>query len=227
MERKILAALFLVMLAIPTMASTITVSYNTPSSGVTYNNLAANIRDVDINLAITDDNADTFTVGDINLIVDWVDAATWTRTSIIDANLRDLEINPTSQAACSIGVSLTTMTCSIRFTLPDQATASDNTYYFDANVVDYFRDAGAEDPQNGDTNAILRWVINTHIPTAQATRDLMASVGMILAAIVLIGGLFSIGVLKTDLVKTSIITIIAAIFVAIGAMVIGIVLATL
>jgi len=226
MMKKILSLLLLFLLmAVPAFASTLTVTYVTPASGESFNNLPANVRPIDINVTLTDDNA---SVHDMNLIVTLYDSTfTANRTIADDLNVHDVNLNPTVAERCTAKAGFDTgFTCNIKWTLPINADLAEGTYYIDVNFVDYIAGGGAAGGSGiiEDTNATRQIVISNKIPTGQTTRDLMAIVGVILAAVVLLGGLGAILVLKTDIAKTAVITVVAAIAVAIAAMLIGIIL---
>lgn len=227
--KALLVALLCVMLSGMANAA-VTVTMTTPETGTTYNNLASNIRTIPITFTVTDNNA---SVQDLNLTILYYAQGTLKEsgngTAIFeDVNLFDLNQNTTAGQTCT--GNWTSFTCDFRWTLPDSTALVEGAYFLDVNVMDVTLgpDFPAGDAEiNADGNGTIIFTINNHISTAQQIRDLMAVVGMILAAVVLLGGLGTIMVFKTDLAKTATITVVAAIAVGIGAMIIGVVLATL
>lgn len=231
MMKKILPLLMLIMLIAPAFAA-ITVTWNTPSSGQVINNLTANIRQYDLNFRVQDNNAN---VEDLNALLYYFPRSTRITQGAGDAIVADLNIsdaiaNPTATQACvpeSAG-SLTDLTCSVKWTIPNNTTMPDDIYNIDVNVRDVGR--GGDDAAgviNSDKNGTVQIEVYTRMTGAQSVRDLMGIVGVVLAGVVLLTGLGSIVVLKTDLTKTAIITVVAAVAVAIAAMLIGTVLVAL
>ncbi len=222
-------ALLFVMLAGMANAA-VTVTMTTPTTGTTYNNLASNIRTIPITFTVTDNNID---VRDLNLTILYYPVSTLKESGngtvvFEDVNVFDLNVGGTTGQTCT--GNWTSFTCDFRWTLPDSVTLAEGAYFLDVNVMDVTLGPdwpGGSGEINADGNGTIRFTIDNHISTADQTRALMAIVGLILAGVVLLGGLGSIAFLKTDLTKTAIVTVVAAIAVAIGAMVIGVVLATL
>jgi len=225
MKQKILAALLLVMMLSPAFAA-ITITWNTPSEGTSYNNLPSNAGNIDLNFTVADDNT---AVRDLNVLLTYRPAYLNedgnTTTIIADANLFDWNANPTASQECT-GADWTSVTCKYIWDMPENVTMGDDEYLIDANVQDWTSGTGT-DFDNADGNASLGIVINTHIAYADTVRALMANAGLILAGIVLITGLGAIVIFKLDPMKGAILTVAAAIAVAIGAMIIGVALATL
>ena len=222
-------ALLFVMLAGMASAA-VTVTMTTPTTGTTYNNLASNIRTIPITFTVTDNNID---VRDLNLTILYYPVGTLKESGngtvvFEDVNVFDLNGGGTSGQSCS--GNWTSFACDFRWTLPDSVTLAEGAYFLDVNVMDVTLGpdwpAGAEEI-NADGNGTIRFTIDNHISSAQQTRDLMAIVGLVLAAVVLLGGLTAAFVFRTDITKTAIVTVVAAIAVGIGAMIIGVVLATL
>ena len=223
-------ALLFVMLAGMANAA-VTVTMTTPTTGTTYNNLASNIRTIPITFTVTDNNID---VRDLNLTILYYPVSTLKESGngtvvFEDVNVFDLNVGGTTGQTCT--GNWTSFTCDFRWTLPDSVTLTEGAYFLDVNVMDVtlgipgFPAGDAE--INADGNGTIRFTIDNHISSAQQTRDLMAIVGLVLAAVVLLGGLTAAFVFRTDITKTAIVTVVAAIAVGIGAMIIGVVLATL
>ena len=225
---KKISVLFLLLLVMASPAlAVITTTVSAPVSGTTYNNLAANIRSVPITFSIIDTNSGEGTKSDVNVSIKWYSVGTLPEngTAIIsDANLIDYNLshNSTSTFYCDIASDIdATGTCTYNWTLPGNLEAPEGTYYIDVNVTEWYL-AGNETLNDG--NGTTTFVINNRMSTAGSTKDLMALVGMVLAALVLLGGLASVLVLKTDIANTAIVTIVAAVAVGIAAMVIGTIL---
>ncbi len=221
MKNKILGLFLLVLLMATPAFAVMTATWNLPANGQVFNNLPSNIQNVDINFLITDNNADVI---DHNITI-ILHGPLWTDTPVTlvdDMNVRDVPSN----VSCNVSETtlLDSYNCNIQWTLPGQATLGDGTYTFDLNVesvggvVTVFE-------ANDDINALRSINIQTRLATGDTLRSLMAITGVILAAMVLIGGLVAALAFKTDPAKTAILTIVAAILVAIGAQIIGVVLA--
>lgn len=219
MIKKILPALFLLLLLSPAFAA-VTVTWNTPTAGSTYNNLPANIQSIDMNLTITDNNA---AVQDLNVTIVYHEqgALITTGTALVsDLNIFDMNVNPTATRVCR-GLTWAYINCNIVIDIPGSTAMGGGDYYIDARVADSYEPGGIV---NSDINARVSVTINNKISSGDATRSLMGVVGLVLAGLVLLMGLFSGIFLKSDPTKTAIITVVAAITVAIGAMIIGTVL---
>lgn len=224
MKKAIIFALALLMLATPAFAA-ITVTWATPSSGQTYNNLSTNQRTLDLNFAWTDNNTDAGNDLDFNLFVRQ-DRGTWAFLTLLsDQNIYDANVNPTSTLRCFVkqpeGVS---GSCSYHWTMPLNVDMPDGYYCLDANVTETRALAAGGTTYSADANALNCFYVSTHIATAAATRELMSVVAIILAAVVLLGGLGAILVAKTDPAKTALVTIVAAVTVGIAAMLIGLIM---
>jgi hypothetical protein len=217
MNNKIIGLLLLVMLMASPALATIEVTVNTPLSGTIYNNLPSNVAPIDINYVVTDDNAN---VRDHNVTITIYDS-NWTsfETVVSDVNVR----NPPTGTSCgpSTGSLLDSYTCSTIWTMQSSATMPEDIYYIDVNAVSH--DTNAQITV-GDGNGFQQIQVRTTLATGDTLRSLMAVVGVVLAAIVLLGGLVAAIALKTDPAKTAILTVVAAIAVAIAAQIIGVVL---
>lgn len=224
MVKKILAALFFVMLFSQAMA-TLSVTWNLPATGTSYNNTPGNLQTIDLNYTVADTNTNP---RDVNFGIVYFPASGTAQanavTILADTNAGLAIANQTSARTC-IGADLSGYTCNIRWAMPNNSNMGDGAYFVDVNVFTYLN--GGSQNVTEDVNARISITINTKLATAQTTRDLMAIVGVVLAAIVLIGGLSSIAILKTDPAKTAIATVVAAVAVAIAAMIIGQVLSGL
>lgn len=223
MKQKLLTALFIVMMLVPAFAA-VTVTINTPTANTSYNN---NWQEtIDINFTVADDNT---AVEDLLLNIYLYDYSQLPRggtTVISDGNIFDYNANPVWNREC-YGIDFTSFTCRIIYDLPNNTNLGDGAYSLDVNVTDTKRFATEGQVWNADDNATNAIVISTGLTTAESTRSLMATVGLILAGAVLIMGLFGIVFLKLDPMKTSIITVAAAVAAAIAAQIIGVVLSTL
>jgi len=217
MNNKIMGLLLLVMLMASPVLATIAVTINTPLTNTTYNNLASNVAPVDINYTVTDDNA---AVRDHNITIIIYDS-NWTAFETIasDVNVRD----PPTGTSCGPSATslLDSYTCSTIWNMQASTTMPEDLYHLDVNAASVGTDYVGV---NLDTNANNNIIINTHLATGDTLRSLMAVVGVVLAAIVLLGGLIAAIALKTDPAKTAILTVVAAIAVAIGAQIIGVVM---
>ena len=219
MIKKILPALLLLLLLTPAFA-TVTVTWSTPADGSIYNNLAANVQAIDMNFAITDDN---FAVEDMNLTIIYhaQNALITTGTALVsDLNIFDMNANPTSTRRCD-GNAWSNFTCSVVEIIPVSTSMPNGTYFIDVRVADSDKPG---DVVLSDINARIGVTIDNTLATGGTTRDLMSVVGLVLAGLVIIMGLISGVLLKTDPTKTAILTVVGAIAVAIGAQVIGVVL---
>ena len=216
MNNKILGLFLLVMLMSTSALATIAVTINLPTDGTTFNNLPANVAPVDINFTVTDDNAGVVQHNITAIVYD----SNWTafETIVEDANVRN------EPAGMRCGPSITSLldsyTCSITWNMQVAPNMPEDLYHLDINAVSIWGDANTE----GDMNANNTVIIRTHLATGDTLRSLMAIVGVVLAAMVLLGGLMAAIFLKTDPAKTAILTVVAAIAVGIGAQIIGVVL---
>lgn len=227
MNTKLLVALLLVMLATPAFAA-ITVTINKPSANTVINNLWQ--ESIDINFSGTDNNTGVqaaWRYVDINYYSDATLPNSGTAI-VADGNLYDWELNGNSGQTCDIDANGATFSCNYRWTLPKNTTMGDADYFINVNVYDL---NGSEtevgNHVTADKNATNAFQVSTKLAGGQSIRNLMAIVGMVLAALVLIGGLVAMVGFKTDPTSTAIVTVVGAIAVAIGSQIIGTVLATL
>jgi len=219
-----LAALFLIFLCVGSFA-TVTPVWNEPSSGTSYNNLPANARNVDLNFRVGDDNA---SVTDINVSLRYITQSGTATAIVTDANLNDWNANPTGTAYCDGSSSYDTMTCVYVWDMPENATMGDGDWFVDVNVVDVPNSSGEyAGANNSDGNSSRYIVVETSISSRETIISMMSTIGLVLAALVLIGGLTAIALFGADITSTAIVTIVAAIAVAIAANIIGIVMAAL
>ncbi len=227
MNNKIVGLFLLVLLMATPALATIVITPNTPSSGTQYNNLPSNARNVDINFLVTDDNA---TAEDHNLTVIIYSGPAWStfQTLVEDVNVRNTSGNsaincePVTDGVLGTAGTLARYTCSLIWTLPIKPSMPDDPYFIDINIMS----TGQHSDNVEDLNALISISVSTKLPTGDTLRNLMAIAGVVLAAMVLLGGLVSALAFKTDPAKTAILTIVAAIAVAIGAQIIGVLLIT-
>lgn len=238
-KEKILAVLFLLILLGPMALASVTVTWNAPADGSTYSTLSGNRRTIDLNFTVDDDN--TSTNNDTNIRVTWRsvhtlqgDSATFIiGSAAADVNVFATDYNNTRASNGLLCVSQDEygepIYCSLTFSFPSNTTMPQGSYIFDVNAEGYYPTCagGGCDPITADANASITINIENHLPNRGTIRDLMVIVGMILAGVVLLGGLGAIVVFKLDPVKTALITVAAAIAVGIGSQIIGVVLAAL
>jgi hypothetical protein len=220
----------------PAAMAALVTTINFPPSD-TYNNLSANVKTIDINFTITDTNQISFdTNGDYNVNITYYPTTTgklWNSGTgndanityvVRDGNINDWNRNGNGTKRCT-GISSKSIKCRYLWTIPVNTVMGDGDWTLDINVFEFGK--GPADYTNSDDNDSVTMTIQNHLSNANSIRSLMGIVAMVLAALVLIGGLFSIAVLKTDVAQTAIMTVAAAVAAAIAALIIGGILAGL
>lgn len=224
MQFKQIATILLVLLLSAPAFAAITPIWNTPSNNSQFKNLGSNELSLDFNFGWTDTNNDTGNDYNVDFTFYRYVSGTSQRTLLStfenDANVYDFNVNPTSAFTCKVKNAVgTSGSCSYPWKADTSIT--DGNYCADINFVEYRVINATGDVYSSDKNAMVCFTVNNSFAYAAATRSIASNFGLVLAAVVLLMGLFSIVVLKTDIKTTGLITIVAAIAVAIGAMVIG------
>jgi len=229
MNTKIMALLMLVMLFASPVLAAITITWVTPSSGQTFNNLPANAAFVDLNFTVVDNNADVLD-NNVTIIVYSGDPYAVFRTLVTDFNVRDATDNPTATTSCDATVDkgLGTYSCAYHWDMPLNADMPDGPYYIDANVKDVFSGADGVAPSehdNFDANTSVGINVSTSLANAASIRALLLVISLVAVAGVLIIGVVSIYMFNTNPTTTALATVSAMIVIGIVAMVLGTIVA--
>lgn len=217
--KKIIPILLLLMLFITPAFAAITVTWGTPTAETKYSNNAANRQTIDVNFAFTDGNSAVNDM-DFNLFLR-KQSGTWAFRTLLDVNIYAASLASVDGVNCFVKTAGDgTGSCNYNWTMPLNEEMSDGYYCLDANVRE-FRDFPGINAYSTDANATRCFYIYTGFAEANAIRSIASNFGLVLGAVVLLMGLFSIAILKTDVKTTALVTIVAAIVVAIGSMVIG------
>lgn len=230
-QRLWILPMLIVLLASMAAASTITVTMNEPTTGTTLNNAPANVQTIDLNFTVVDDNS--------ALTGMWVECYYYNvrgafgrnGTKIIDWNGNDTS---NSDYSCIGGSDWTSpgKDCTYKWTIPNNNTMPGASYFIDCNAVEWWEVGVSPGTYNdgnvlGDTNGTITLTMTTKLGNTEATRALMNNAMLIIAALALLAVL-AIGVfVRPDPRTLAVMATAIAVAAAIGAMVIGVMVAAI